>query len=274
MAHAQSRTNSRISSRVQSQLTLREMVTLRDGMLPVITGREPGMSGAAQNIAERLSDTDKRDMVFLLMNDLIRTPRALHEVCDEIIPRHESLPGPSRLAGCSRRCQGRSLGAKDDLPPFGRHKNRYHDESCPWFRSPAWSRRYQFSFQLLPFLNKTVEIVFGATFQGGGFHIEPPLRVYPTVRRLQSPIFSLFDNLPKRCTLETTELEYFTEYSWVDQWDRVRCAGWKWDLGRVRLELANLPEKLAMIQASGRGSIRDKDESGQTLLVVRAPPNV
>ncbi|CAI4212300.1 unnamed protein product [Parascedosporium putredinis] len=91
MAHAKSRTNSRTSSQVQSQLTFREMVTLRDGVLPVITGREPSMSGAAQNIAERLSDTDKRDMVVFLIDELIRTPRTLHEICDEIIPRHESL---------------------------------------------------------------------------------------------------------------------------------------------------------------------------------------
>lgn len=55
------------------------------------------------------------------------------------------------------------------------------------------------SLQLFPLLQKTVELTFGAKLGAGEFSLESPLRVYNTIRRSDSTMFRLFDEMMDSC---------------------------------------------------------------------------
>ncbi|KAK1779641.1 hypothetical protein QBC45DRAFT_450795 [Copromyces sp. CBS 386.78] len=157
-----------------------------------------------------------------------------------------------------------------------RNQNRHH-ASCSYNEGEAVKRtwKYQLCIQLLPLVNKTLHCAFSATMGEGGLELRFPLKVFPTVRRTSSAIFSLFDNFTERCAKLSFSSKYDNkrlfltwklEPSHPETNQPSHVHDFVWDIDRVREELRYMHRVLCNAHLLQIGSIRDTDESGYTVL--------
>lgn len=149
-----------------------------------------------------------------------------------------------------------------------------HRPSCPLHSTGLSSWLYVLRARLFPFVNQTVEFVLGATYGAGRWSLAPPLKFHATVRRADSPIFRIFDELPIKCTRSLSYDPRLANTGFALAFDN-RSSG----LGHqyVYLEwnpavtLRHLGEAVLAIQkttASGTASGADVDEHGNTMVFV------
>lgn len=105
--------------------------------------------------------------------------------------------------------------------------------------------------ELPPFMGPAIDVSVATATTRTGYSFTQSLRYFPTVQRLNSPIFREFDALH-------TSLEQYTRSQAFDP-DHI---------GSIRCMIQALPRKLQAIAAGGTGSCRDKDEVGNTILLV------
>ncbi|OIW33342.1 hypothetical protein CONLIGDRAFT_171939 [Coniochaeta ligniaria NRRL 30616] len=239
--------------RREQEVTRAELQSLRDAVLPVITGQSQTMSVTDQTVAIRLSDTDKSDLARQLCEALLSHPSALRQSCDNAMylpGQHRELwfvtKASSRLGTCvcsksrkswtSRLITG--VGLEYDL------KTNHHS-ACPLasYTTQSWS--YTLSLSILPLVSRTVALTFGAKHQGGGWSISPALKVFATVRRATSPMFQAFDEL-------------------LDEQPELYPG--PGSVNKARARFVKVQRLLLDMLASGTGSLTDRDESNHTLL--------
>lgn len=256
----------------EARATREEIIALRNDILPLILGQKSRPSNLVDNGATvKLSDLDKADLTNLIRQTLLSDHRSLRDACDsqtiQIVSAAASRQS-CKLHGRRRPLSSTFLG----FLSIEYENQPSRCSACQQTRTSS-SRRLRLALQLLPFLNKTVEFNFGATFRGGGFHIESPLRVFSTVRRSESAVFQLFDGFVERCGANTAESSIWS-HKWMVK-DKAAgmginlVPGYDWDIDAVKTELQFVNQCLSEIHKTGRGSIDDKDESGHTVLHVR-----
>src|ERR1700750_52159 len=74
-----------------------------------------------------------------------------------------------------------------------------HQPNCLYYKSSKVSRSYGLAVRLLPFLHKTIELAFSTTTGAGGASNAANLRVYRTMRRQDSPVLQMFDQIYHSC---------------------------------------------------------------------------
>lgn len=121
--------------------------------------------------------------------------------------------------------------------------------------------------QLFPFLNKTVELVLGVTSGAGRWSVASPLRFRGTVRRSESPIFRLFDDLPGRYAIEKPPMPHLSHLSYVYN-PKAELVSLEWDIVPLSLHLEQASQEIKMAVESGLASGADIDEEGGSFLFV------
>ena len=181
-----------------------EMSSLRDVILTVMTANGSSVDLDRQT-ASRLTSSDSADLATQVGKQLIKTPSSLKDVCRKMTPPEEPVedgfdlpPRSKKRFGCTcvRRKSFRRvgpLGTAYSIRGPGGAKCSYHQSD--W---KSWS--YSLSVRLLPLMQRTIELTFGAKFSAGGGSIGMSLRYFGTVERVKSPAFQLFDKFPDRFT--------------------------------------------------------------------------
>ena len=237
--------------------------------MPLILGQQSSLSNLQQSI-DRLSQGNQILLGTEVRRELIMHPSSLKDVCDFTTRQMEQLKVGSQFrSSCSCR-KRRNAGIDFGFLSFRYQHRIIHTADCPEKYSQASSQRLRLAIQLLPFLDKTVEMTFGATFQGGGFQLQPPLRVFTTVKRSDSSIFQLFETFPERCRAKPTGSQ------WIDHgWKTARNGKmeqsfycYTWDVNIVKIELQQLRRSLLDIRKQEPGSLHQRDELGHTILHV------
>ncbi|EFR05043.1 hypothetical protein MGYG_08048 [Nannizzia gypsea CBS 118893] len=141
---------------------------------------------------------------------------------------------------------------------FGYEESRTHENSCPLSGSAKHVRiaRWGFKFQ-----NKIVELAFGVTIQGWNIHLSPSLKTVVTVRRSESAIFRLFDELPGRCGIELADSFYIAMATISPSYSAIKGV----DVEIIRRELKRVYQYLIKPTGSGVCSLTDRDENDRTL---------
>jgi hypothetical protein len=246
--------------RREQEVTRAELQSLRDAVLPVMTGESQTMSVSDQAVAVRLSEVDKSDLARQLCEALISHPSALRQSCDNAMSpfgKHHQIWGVSRrwsghnacVCSKSRKYWTSRLITVVDLEYESKAD---HHPGCPLARYTKQSWSYTLSVSVVSLLSRTVAITFGAKCEGGGWSISPALRVFATVRRATSPLFQAF----------AEQAEPYSQFIETDQTKRVN---------RARAKFVRVHRLLLDMVASGTGSLTDRDENNCTLLHVRVP---
>lgn len=278
------------TTRVDFELRL-EQATIRDEirseLMLLMTGQGPyaSASNALLPIVSRLSHEDRAQVASVLLMNQAQHPNdptiyRNFAAARRSFDRH-SASGPT-VCVCDTKTY--NIGKAFKRGPFsfgyGYENQKRHHTSCPYSRGQAEKQiwNYQLCMHLLPLVNKTVQFALSATIGGGGFELRFPLKVVPTVQRASSAIFRLFDNFTERCA----ELHFFSK-NYVNQQlypyfyvcndlptisrDDSNTAV-TWDTDRIRQELRHIHRVLCDAHILNIGSIRDRDESGYTVLHV------
>ncbi|KAH7125857.1 hypothetical protein EDB81DRAFT_860557 [Dactylonectria macrodidyma] len=208
--------------------------------------------------------------------DLLQYPKALRDSCDSVgfhLNAHQRLRSlPDQMDLCQCFANERTGWTQQ----FGIIGLRYesqepHQRSCPLYGDRSW--RYAFSLQLIPFLRRTVEFAFGATYQGGGFSIAPPLTTWTTVKRSESPMFRLFDEFVDKwlCPFVNKRQGAFRKaaqaYVLLNiPFGERRCWRWyRYDVSIVEGGLEWIRQRLLSQAAEGTQPWWIRDENGSTL---------
>lgn len=265
-----------LTVRQESSATKEELLELRNAVMPVIMGIQTKLSSLDRAAASRLSDGDKADLVTQLRRELMSHPGTLRDACDYLTLWDNLSPAlapkPSQQCRCHSQWKQKSVARG---PFYFRFKTGgSHEPTCPQKCPSALSWKYQLGIQLLPFLNKTVELTFGATFCGGGFQVESPLTVFATVKRSESRIFQLFEQFPDRCGARKRRVNQPAAWWRLQKGDREQdyemFFGYTWDVEVAKHQLQQVHGSLLEASENGIGSISDKDEYGHTILHVRS----
>jgi len=246
-----------LTVRHESSATREEIIALRNAIILAMTGKQPGLSSVDLAVIVRLSDADKADLEAQLRLELMSRPSALRDTCDFLMLRDNLSPAlfqPSQQCRCRAKWKGKSV--RRGLLSFNYETRGRHEPTCPQSWSSIQSCKCQIAIPLLPFLNKTIELTFRATFQGGGFQIEFPLTVFATVKRSESCIFQLFELFPDRCGARFRCAKW-SSYMWRLQGEGERSYqlifGYEWDIEDARQQLRQSYQFL--LEASMRGGV-------------------
>ena len=265
-----------LTVRQESSATKEELLELRNAVMPVIMGIQTKLSSLDRAAASRLSDGDKADLVTQLRRELISHPGTLRDARDYLTLRDNLSPALAPKSSQQCRCHSQWKQKSVARGPFSfRFKTGgRHEPTCPQKCPSTLSWKYQLDIQLLPFLNKTVELTFGATFCGGGFQVESPLTVFATVKRSESRIFQLFEQSPDRCGARKRRVNQPAAWWRLQKGDREQdyemFFGYTWDVEVAKRQLQQVHGSLLEASENGFGSISDKDEYGHTILHVRS----
>jgi len=261
IVHTSNSYHSCMKATVQSTIR-EELPALRDAVLSIMTGRTDGLSRDERIAASHLSPHQRAELESQIEQQLIIRPSALRDASEFV-----SLP---KRRGKLCNCPVSNLSSSYVCGPFGikAEYSSQHRPSCPYFRSGRQSWRYAASAQLLPLVQKTVELGLSLTSGAGFFSISPLLNAYCTVERSKSPIFRLFDEFPhryaKKSSLDSARFRWDHYYN-----DRSReIFSLDWDIPMVKDGLTTLTKNVeaAISRKEGLGS--DKDEGGNTILHV------
>lgn len=284
----------------QGAATKDDLNEIRKDLLMLMTGQKARVdkqSSAPSFDVGHLSDAGKVELAGQIRQELLQHPSALKNSCDFVsAPGNQSakLPGahlslsPSHRSGTQPktcRCQIAIYNRPEKSlrrGPFSFYYRgeKQHEECCSRKKTQSTDRswEYQLGLQLAPLVNKTVQFAFSATFGGGGFELQFPMKVFPTVQRSKSPIFKLFDNFPARCSKSISWHAYGAEEVYLGWMVAGKCHThggrvnqFVWDVELVRAELQYIHKALLDVTTLQLGSVRDRDESGYTVLHVSSP---
>lgn len=252
----------------ESRANKEDITALRDAIVPLLLGQQSWLSDTDGNtLVTKLSSQDKADLTKELRSELLSHLSVLREACD--FHRAEAVIAvnkqePENHCHCHPQRNTKSVS-------LGFLSLRYetcvsHVCTCKKKLAPSFLR-LRLAFQLLPFLEKTVEFVFGGTFMGGGCHVDSPLRVFRTIKRSESAVFQLFDVFVKRAGAKQKGSPWLT-HMWHLKEEGVAFHCYDWSEGTARAELNLLHQQLIDMGGSGQGSIHDTDECGNTILHV------
>lgn len=174
---------------------------------------------------------------------------------DPFIPLHhrswlpnQSLP-PCRCCLRTRRVWQVSKGLRL------RYLALKHVFPCTQSLGTEQFRSVSIYVELPRFMGPTIEVSVATATERTGYAFSQTFRYFPTVKRLTSPIFAEFDTLRN----------LFRNGHYIDAVTPEQI-----DIDAVRCSIRDLPTRLQRITATGTGSCRDKDEVGNTLLLVCA----
>lgn len=241
-----------------------------DVVMPLILGQQSAVS-SLQGSIDRLSLGNKELLGKELRRELITHPSSLKDVCDFTKRQVEQISQPRSSCSCRKQ---RHANIRFGFLSFQYHGRTVHRIGCPERYLPASSPSLRLALQLLPFLEKTVEVTFGATFQGGGFQVQSPLRIFTTVKRSSSELFQLFESFPDRCKAEPTGSQ------WLNHGWRTSRNGrfeqmfycYTWDVNTAKIGLQQLLQALMDIRERQPYIFHQRDEQGHTVLHVSMIP--
>lgn len=268
----------------ESLHTQAELASLRDVLLEFMTGNTSSID-VDRSIVSQLTDGGNADLATQIGEQLIMTPSSLKDVCERTtlenepiewnIDRRRRVKKNECICTCVRKHFVRRIG------PFGIADDfrAAHATKCSKHRSHWGSWSYSFSVQLLPIVQRTVEITFGTTFGAGGSSIGTSLRYFGTVERLKSPAFQLFDDFPDRCACRSycngrDMDEPYMHLLEDSQFVQIEVQGdyskfyFDWDLKLLEAEIPELCRELSRLLSTGRSSASYSDQYGNTILHV------
>jgi len=211
------------------------------------TGLQPGNSA--------LTSEEKAEMEKDFCRQLIRYPSSLRNA------HQNARLAVQKYRDCSCRPTVSSRHHQSWQLVFAYNSESEHRPDCHFYAAGFKSWNYSVAAQLFPLLNQTVELVLGATSGAGRWTVASPLRLRGTVRRSESPIFRLFDDLPWR-------------YIRVGEpcLDLYQAMTWKWDISALSLGLEQACQEIRMAAELGLASGADTDEAGFSFLFVSSEP--
>lgn len=128
-----------------------------------------------------------------------------------------------------------------------------HDFPCSQSLETTQFRSLSIHIELPRFMGPSMQVSVATATERTGYAFSQTFRYFPTVKRLTSPIFGEFDKLRN----------LFRNGHYIDAVTPEQI-----DIDTVRCTIRDLPKRLQKITATGTGSCRDKDEVGNTLLLV------
>lgn len=179
---------------------------------------------------------------------------------------HAAVDSPDLRRPKRWRCRCKA-GRQTKVWNYGRFGFRVETQaaqSCPLHGvTVSWS--YSVVAQLSPWLRRALELTVGACFGSSGWYIKPPLRLFVTVKRSESPIFHLFDQFIEsfRAKDDRTTSVLFLHRPTNDK------VFFRWNEEDTRSSLIALTRDIESAVCSGLASGSDTDEYGNTLLFVR-----
>lgn len=128
-----------------------------------------------------------------------------------------------------------------------------HEFPCSQSLEMTQFRSVSIHIELPRFMGPTMVVSVATATERSGYAFSQTFRYFPTVKRLTSPIFGEFDRLRN----------LFRNGHYMDTVTPEQI-----EIDAVRCTIRDLPTRLQRITATGTGSCRDKDEVGNTLLMV------
>lgn len=254
-----------------------ELTLLGDTSRKVTTENESAVA-VDRLSASRLTSENKNDRAMQVTKQLVKSPNLLKDVCEEMNLAEQEIVRNfiRRRRSTKYRCDCRFVRNKSTyqkgLFSITYNSSAAHITKCPHYKSHQRSWSCSLPAQLLPILQRAIEITFAATFGAGGNSIGMSLRYFGIVKRSESPAYQLFDSFQGRCACRISDVEH-SEY-----WDRLNNGQFifqydssdyfEWDLELAKAELPKLRRDLSQLFCSGRVSASYSDESGKTLLHV------
>ncbi|KAK1754889.1 hypothetical protein QBC47DRAFT_382070 [Echria macrotheca] len=212
-----------------------------------------------QQVSE-LEAEDRARMGYLVSRKLVRYPNALQAAYDNTRRAHVGF----------RQCKCSPSSSLQQSRRWRRLEFSYASESdhrptCPRYKFGTRSWSYMLKVQLFPVINKTVELVAGTTAGAGCWSIAPPLRFRGVVRRSDSPIFRLFDELPLQCAKAVESNRIF---SVKNIWNngKPKSVSLLWESEKTSKFLDHAIHMIEEAVVRGQASGADVDEYGNTLL--------
>lgn len=217
-------------------VTKEDLEDLRKGMMLTITGQgairhtQPlAKPEASIRAASHLAEAEKSFLNLAIRHDLTSHPRTFSEAMTYMADD----PCDCRPVNTFWMVGGGWLS--------WRHKmKRRHNPGCRYSRIDGRSWKPELSLQLMPFLRKTIQIGFGVATGGGGFQLEFPFKVFPTVKRSESYIFQMFDYFPRICNAKLRTPDWIHnpgQNMFITQWG-AWSAGFDWDPPRCARNFA------------------------------------
>ena len=260
LLHLQGKTVHDEVSGVRETTTLMwsELKSLRDELLCLITQGTPTISPQSQEIAGRLTNNQNVELNHQIRRTLLETPQAIQQATDTWSTNSNASFFGSRSCSCIRRTEKWSTYKGI----FGvRHTSlENHEALCHLRTIDSQSWKYSLSIQLLPFLKKTVELTFRATYQGGELAMAPPLKIWNTVKRSESPIFQLFDDFADICG--TSHSEFRVKLINLRTSNQVNHY---WDTHVVENQLSFMCQRIMELTTTDACPWRTRDQHGNTL---------
>ncbi|KAI9164088.1 hypothetical protein HJFPF1_05724 [Paramyrothecium foliicola] len=242
-----------------------QIMRLRDDILPLLIGQQTSFSELMNREESlKLAEQNREGLLAELRKELVKHPSTMREACNFQVAQLESSSVPLGMeAPCHCRSHRNTKSATFGFLSFHYETRDSHSPTCQEKYMRSTSQKFRLALQLLPFLNRTVELTFGATFYGGGFHIDPPLHLFATVQRSRSYMFRLFDSFPESCNAVTKGSE-----KQDNMWSTPGTSfnRYEWDVEQARLQLQLLYRSLLDMERNGLGSLQDRDENGHTVL--------
>jgi hypothetical protein len=241
---------------------------LCDDIIRLLVGDMPAISTSTQNWVARLTAEESGNIASDVRRKLIRCPSALRDT-------HCNSQDALRLF---KMCSCRPTSNQKELRTwrfrFFNASKSQHRPDCPLRTAGYRSWGYSMAVQLVPFLNRTVELTLGLTAGMGRWSVAPPLKYYGTVRRANSPLFRLFDELPEKCATEHSLISG----SMVPAWRKVEGApiamAIEWDLEKTQEQLDGIIREIQEILTSKVSAGTDQDEDGNSLIFVRCQTDI
>jgi hypothetical protein len=228
----------------------------------IIDGESRAEEAELYQVLRRLQSVEATALQTSIRHQFLSYPsdlRAAHSRSSQALARLRDCACPSTSGRNSRRIW--KFGLSHDY-------KSHHLPGCALYSSGYHSWSYSVSAQLFPFLNKTVELTLGATTAAGVWWMAPPVRLRGTVRRVDSPIFSLFDDIAQACLARRLVSSEGTG-TVIGRRDDVGGYGWIWNgcEGAHEMLLQAVPYIRNAI-ADGHASGSDLDEGGHSFLFV------
>ena len=229
----------------------------------------------------RLHEDDKHDLARLVSKQFLQYPADLRDASKNLISVSQNFR-TKRLSkyfdsNCLKcHCFPYQRMSVSTVGMFGLvfKSNSDHQPNCPFYLTNKRSWTYGLAVKLLPFLNKTVELMVSITSGSGGASIAPNLRFYGTVKRSESPMFRLFDEFYQSCAVivysgPKNMRFYELADDFIPFWDHSSFLIFDWDVQKAERFLILALERLDALFASDYTKAVDKDESGHSIFHVR-----
>ena len=258
----------------ENQPTPQPLLSARDVLISRMTGR---LSDKEPSALMRLHEDDKHDLARLVREQLLQYPADLKDASENLIRVSQSRSKrPSTIFDANylnchcvpfQRIFVSTIGAFE----LSFKSNSDHQPNCRFYVRNKRSWDYGLAVNLLPFLNKTVEVMISMAIGAGGASIAPNLRFYGTVKRSESATFLLFDKCYQECAVTVYSGPRFYELAndFIPFWDHSTFLIFDWEVKKTGRFLIEALESMRELFASDDANAVDKDELGHSIFHVR-----